>query len=65
MITPLRHTPLLPGTLQNLFYPPRENEYVYFDAQPNSPSRTATAQKSRMGSRRRRTRLRALWREAQ
>lgn len=30
MITPLRHTPLLPGTLQNLFYPPRENEYVYF-----------------------------------
>jgi hypothetical protein len=30
MITPLRHTPLLPGTLQNLFYPPREYEYVYF-----------------------------------
>jgi hypothetical protein len=29
MITPLRHTPLLPGTLQNLFYPPRE--YVYFE----------------------------------
>ncbi len=28
MITPIRHTPLLPGTLQNLFYPPRE--YVYF-----------------------------------
>ena len=28
MITPLRHTPLLPGTLQNLFYPPRE--YLYF-----------------------------------
>jgi hypothetical protein len=30
MITPLRHTPLLPGTLQNLFYPPRQNEYTYF-----------------------------------
>jgi hypothetical protein len=28
MIPPLRHTLLLPGTLQNLFYPPRE--YVYF-----------------------------------
>lgn len=26
--TPLRHTPLLPGTLQNLFYPPQQ--YVYF-----------------------------------
>jgi hypothetical protein len=30
MTTPLRHTPLLPGTLQNLFYPPLENEYTYF-----------------------------------
>jgi triacylglycerol lipase len=29
MITPLRHRPLLPGTLQNLFYPPRG--YVYFE----------------------------------
>jgi hypothetical protein len=26
--TPLRHTPLLPGTLQNLFYPPQQ--YIYF-----------------------------------
>jgi hypothetical protein len=26
--TPVRHTPLLPGTLQNLFYPPQQ--YVYF-----------------------------------
>jgi len=30
MLSPLRHTPLLPGTLQNLFYPPRKNEYTYF-----------------------------------
>ena len=30
MTTPLRHTPLLNGTLQNLFYPPLENEYQYF-----------------------------------
>jgi hypothetical protein len=30
MTTPLRHTPLLPGTLQNLFYPPLEDEYTYF-----------------------------------
>ena len=30
MITPLRHTDLLPGTLQNLFYPPRVNQYTYF-----------------------------------
>jgi hypothetical protein len=29
MVSPLRHTPLLPGTLQNLFYPPRD--YRYFD----------------------------------
>jgi hypothetical protein len=30
MVSPVRHTPLLPGTLQNLFYPPRRGEYVYF-----------------------------------
>jgi Lipase (class 3) len=30
MIAPLRHTKLLPGTLQNLFYPPERNEYTYF-----------------------------------
>jgi hypothetical protein len=29
MVSPQRHTPLLPGTLQNLFYPPLD--YVYFD----------------------------------
>ena len=28
MITPLTRTPLLRGTLQNLFYPPQE--YIYF-----------------------------------
>lgn len=27
MVQPLRHTPLLPGTLQNLFYPPAQYEY--------------------------------------
>src|SRR5215471_14183169 len=37
MITPLRHTPLLPGTLQNLFYPPRENEFVYFKRAAEAP----------------------------
>jgi len=30
MITPLRHTELLPGTLKNLFYPPERSEYTYF-----------------------------------
>lgn len=30
MLNPLRHTPLLHGNLQNLFYPPREDEYTYF-----------------------------------
>jgi Lipase (class 3) len=35
MITPLRHTPLLPGTLQNLFYPPRQ--YVYFERAAEVP----------------------------
>jgi triacylglycerol lipase len=28
MIEPLRHTPLLPGTLQNLYFPP--SDYTYF-----------------------------------
>ena len=37
MLTPLRHTPLLPGTLQNLFYPPRENEYTYFQRAAELP----------------------------
>lgn len=30
MITPVRHTKLLPGTLKNLFYPPERGEYIYF-----------------------------------
>jgi hypothetical protein len=30
MIHPVRHTPLLPGTMQNLYYPPLEGEYLYF-----------------------------------
>jgi hypothetical protein len=37
MLTPLRHTPFLPGTLQNLFYPPRENEYTYFQRAAELP----------------------------
>ena len=35
MLTPLRSTPLLPGTLQNLFYPPRE--YIYFKRAADVP----------------------------
>jgi hypothetical protein len=30
VITPVRHTKLLPGTLKNLFYPPEPGEYIYF-----------------------------------
>ena len=30
MMAPRRSTPLLPGTLKNLFYPPERNEYTYF-----------------------------------
>ena len=41
MITPLRHTPLLPGTLQNLFYPPRE--YKYFEHAGKVPFRAAAS----------------------
>jgi hypothetical protein len=37
MPTPLRHTPLLPGTLQNLFYPPLEGEYTYFQRAADLP----------------------------
>ena len=43
MLTPLRHTPLLPGTLQNLFYPPRENEYTYFKRAPELPFQSGDA----------------------
>jgi hypothetical protein len=39
MINPLRNTPLLPGTLQNLFYPPRE--YVYFSRADQVPFASA------------------------
>jgi hypothetical protein len=38
MTTPLRHTPLLPGTLQNLFYPPQQ--YVYFARAAELPFQT-------------------------
>jgi hypothetical protein len=37
MLTPLRHTQLLHGNLQNLFYPPRENEYTYFQRAAEVP----------------------------
>jgi triacylglycerol lipase len=30
MIKPVHDTPLLPGTLQNLFYPPGKGQYTYF-----------------------------------
>ena len=30
MITPVRHTELLPGTFKNLFYPPERSKYIYF-----------------------------------
>jgi triacylglycerol lipase len=30
VITPLRQTQFLPGTLKNLFYPPERTEYTYF-----------------------------------
>jgi hypothetical protein len=40
MVTPLKHTPLLPGTLQNLFYPPRKEEYVYFKRAADLPFRS-------------------------
>jgi hypothetical protein len=39
--TPLRHTPLLPGTLQNLFYPPQQ--YVYFARAAELPFQTGDA----------------------
>jgi hypothetical protein len=41
MLTPLRHTPLLPGTLQNLFYPPREDKYTYFQRAAELPFQEA------------------------
>jgi hypothetical protein len=41
MITPLRHTELLPGTLQNLFYPPRQ--YTYFERAAEVPFAAAGA----------------------
>jgi hypothetical protein len=31
MITPLRHTPLLPGIPQNLFHPPREYIFIQWN----------------------------------
>ena len=41
MIAPLRHTELLPGTLQNLFYPPLN--YVYFARAVEVPFASAGA----------------------
>src|SRR3954471_14470222 len=35
MVTPVRHTPLLPGTLANLFYPPAD--YKYFANAATAP----------------------------
>ena len=36
-IAPKRSTPLLPGTLKNLFFPPEKNEYVYFARDAECP----------------------------
>jgi hypothetical protein len=36
-IHPIRDTPLLPGTLKNLFYPPEESEYTYFARAEEKP----------------------------
>ena len=35
--TPKRSTPLLPGTLKNLFFPPEKNEYQYFQRAAECP----------------------------
>jgi hypothetical protein len=37
VIHPIRNTPLLPGTLKNLFYPPERAEYSYFERAKNNP----------------------------
>ena len=37
MIPPNRDTPLLPGTLKNLFYPPERSEYKYFERAERNP----------------------------
>src|SRR5437764_279592 len=41
MIRPVHDRPLLPGTLENLFYPPRRGEYVYFERAAAVPFLTA------------------------
>src|SRR6266700_2994472 len=43
MITPIRHTEFLPGTLKNLFYPPERNEYTYFARAGDIPFTSGTA----------------------
>jgi triacylglycerol lipase len=43
MITPKTHTPLLPGTLKNLFYPPEADEYTYFARAAQSPFKSGGA----------------------
>ena len=43
MIAPLRSTPLLPGTLKNLFYPPERNQFTYFARAVEIPFMTGSA----------------------
>src|ERR1035438_1526787 len=37
MIEPKRHTPLLKGSLKNLFFPPEQGEYAYFNQAGDNP----------------------------
>ena len=37
VIEPKSHTPLLNGSLKNLFFPPEQGEYQYFKRAPNCP----------------------------
>ena len=43
MISPNKHTELLPGTLKNLFYPPERIEYTYFARASERPFRNGGA----------------------
>lgn len=40
-IQPQRHTPLLKGSLKNLFFPPKKDEYAYFSRASEAPFATA------------------------
>ena len=42
IIQPRRNTPLLPGTLKNLFFPPEEGEYQYFARAADCPFATGS-----------------------